>query len=124
MRVHYLTSIATANIGVLALLLFPFGDWLATPWLPLCGVPYFALYARDLRGAGYHRRDVLRVYALNLLLLVANLAGVAKSLHQACTGRQTPFKRTPKVASRTAAPVLYVALFTCCSPWRSTSPPA
>jgi cellulose synthase (UDP-forming) len=110
MRIHYLTSIATANVGFLALVLFPFGDWLATGWLPLAAAPYFVLYARDLRHAGYRRRDVLGVYALNLLLLAANLAGVAKSLHQATTGRQTAFKRTPKVASRTAAPALYVAL--------------
>jgi cellulose synthase/poly-beta-1,6-N-acetylglucosamine synthase-like glycosyltransferase len=110
MRIHYLTSIATANVGFLALVLFPFGDWLSTAWLPLAAVPYFLLYARDLRHAGYRRRDALGVYALNILLLAANLAGVAKSLHQAGTGRQTPFKRTPKVASRTAAPALYVAL--------------
>jgi cellulose synthase (UDP-forming) len=110
MRIHYLTSIATANVGFLALVLFPFGDWLSTAWLPLAAAPYFVLYARDLRHAGYRRRDALGVYALNILLLAANLAGVAKSLHQAGTGRQTPFKRTPKVARRTAAPALYVAL--------------
>ena len=110
MRIHYLTSIAIANVGFLALVLFPFGDWLSTAWLPLAAAPYFLLYARDLRHAGYRRRDALGVYALNILLLAANLAGVTKSLHQAATGRQTPFKRTPKVASRTAAPALHVAL--------------
>src|SRR4051794_36811970 len=110
MRIHYLASIATANIGFLALVLFPFGDWLSTPWLPLAAAPYFVLYTRDLRHAGYRSRDAVGVYALNVLLLPANLAGVAKSLHQALTGRQTPFKRTPKVASRTTAPALYVAL--------------
>ena len=110
MRIHYLTSIATANVGFAALVLFPFGDWLSTPWLPLAAAPYLALYARDLRHAGYRWRDALGVYALNILLLAANLAGVAKSLHQAVTRRQTPFKRTPKVASRTTAPALYVAL--------------
>jgi cellulose synthase (UDP-forming) len=110
MRIHYLASIAIANVGFLALVLFPFGDWLSTPWLPLAAAPYVALYARDLRHAGYRLRDAVGVYALNILLLAANLAGVAKSLHQAVTGRQTPFKRTPKVASRTTAPALYVAL--------------
>jgi cellulose synthase (UDP-forming) len=109
-RVHYLTSVATGNIGSLALMLFPFDNWLSTPWLPLAALPYCALYARDLRQAGYRRLDVVRVYALNMLLLAANLGGVAKSLHQACTGCQTPFKRTPKVSSRTAAPAAYVAL--------------
>jgi cellulose synthase (UDP-forming) len=110
MRIHYLTSIAAANVGFLAVVMFPFSDWLSTAWLPVAAAPYFVLYARDLRHAGYRRRDVLGVYALNVLLLAANLAGVTKSLHQATTGRQTPFKRTPKVASRTAAPALYIAL--------------
>lgn len=110
MRIHYLTSIAFANVAFLALLLFPFDDWLATLWLPLTAVPYFLLYGRDLRQHGYRRGDLLRVYALNVLLVAANLGGVLKSLHQAATGRQTPFKRTPKVSERTPVPVTYLAL--------------
>jgi hypothetical protein len=63
-----------------------------------------------LRRAGYRRLDVARVYALNLLLVAANLAGVLNSIHQALTGRRSAFKRTPKVAGRTAAPPAYVVL--------------
>src|SRR3712207_1037690 len=50
------------------------------------------------------RSDMFRVYALNLLLLPVNLAGVAKSLHQGVTRRKIPFGRTPKIQGRTAAP--------------------
>ena len=71
---------------------------------------YFLLYGRDLRRAGYRPFDVVRVYALNLLLVGANLAGVLKSLHQASTGKRTAFHRTPKVAGRTAAPPIHVVL--------------
>ena len=53
-------------------------------------------------------RDVLGVYALNLLLVPVNLGGVARSLYQAATGRKSAFGRTPKVAGRTAAPASYV----------------
>ena len=43
----------------------------------------------------------------NLLLLPVNLGGVFKSLHQAWTGQQIPFGRTPKIMGRTATPALY-----------------
>jgi hypothetical protein len=76
-------------------------------WLPTA-VPYFLLYARDLRYSGYGIRDLARVYALNLLLIPANLGGVFKSLQQAITGRRIPFGRTPKVSGRTSAPARYV----------------
>ncbi len=73
-------------------------------------LPYFALYTRDLRLVGRRRRDLLEVYALNLLLLPVNLGGVVKSVHQAVTGNRIPFGRAPKVSDRTAAPALYVAV--------------
>jgi hypothetical protein len=57
---------------------------------------------------GYRATDLVRVYALNLLLIPVNLGGVAKSLHQAATGAKIPFGRTPKISGRTAAPRLYV----------------
>jgi cellulose synthase (UDP-forming) len=108
MRFHYLSSIAGVNVGLVLLLTLPFADWLSNPWLPLTALPYFALYAHDLRLAGYQRLDVLRVYALNLLLVPANLGGVLKSLHQAISGKATAFRRTPKVDHRTAVPSVYV----------------
>jgi len=108
MRVHYLVSIACVNIALIVLTTVPFAEALANPLLPLLCIPYFALYARDLRLAGYRVRDLGHVYALNVLLTPVNLGGVAKSIQQGLTGRRIPFGRTPKVASRTPAPPLYL----------------
>ncbi len=101
MRVHYLTSISGANLGLLALLSYPFATPKAAVWLPVAALPYFFLYARDLHQAGYRYGDVVRVYALNLLLVPVNLAGVAKSVQQGVTGKKIPFGRTPKIEGRT-----------------------
>lgn len=103
MRVHYLISITAVNLGLLLWLLIPAVDSLQTLWLPLSALPYFLLYTRDLRLLGYRRRDMLSVYALNLMLIPVNLAGIYKSLVQLLTDRKIPFGRTPKVQSRTAA---------------------
>ncbi|MCP5370574.1 MAG: glycosyltransferase [Hyphomicrobiales bacterium] len=107
-RIHYLLSPTLANAGVLILLLYSFELSLRNYWLPLTALPYFALYGRDMVLLGYKWWDLLRVYALNLLLIPVNLGGVVKSLQQAVTGRQTPFGRTPKVVHRTATPALYI----------------
>jgi cellulose synthase/poly-beta-1,6-N-acetylglucosamine synthase-like glycosyltransferase len=107
-RVHYLTSIATANLALLLILFGVFERNMHIAWLFVCSLPYIALYARDLVQSGYRMTDILRVYALNLLLLPVHLGGVLKSLHQAITGLRTPFGRTPKVMGRTAAPAGYV----------------
>ena len=108
LRLHYLTSLAVANIALLVLLGLDFDERLASLWLPVTAAPYDILYAVDLRNLGYQRRDVLRVYALNLLLIPVSLGGVLRSLQQACTGRRSTFGRTPKVVGRTAAPAGYV----------------
>ncbi|NNF68577.1 MAG: glycosyl transferase, partial [Acidimicrobiia bacterium] len=108
MRIHYLASIAAVNAGLLLVLSFPLTDAVETIWLPLTALPYFALYGRDLTQIGYRRGDLIRVYALNLVLIPVNLGGVLKSLQQAVTKRQIPFARTPKVGGRTAASPLYV----------------
>jgi cellulose synthase (UDP-forming) len=107
-RTHYLVSLAAANLGLLILLGFSFESSTATVWIPLSGLSYFFLYARDLKYSGYHLADLFRVYAFNLLLIPINLGGVFKSLQQAITGKRTPFGRTPKVTGRTSAPALYV----------------
>lgn len=107
-RVHYLVSITTVNVGLLILLAFPFEQSMRSYWLPLSAAPYFYLYGRDLARIGYRFSDVLRVYALNLLLIPVNLGGVGKSLEQAVTGRQSAFGRTPKVPGRTATPAFYL----------------
>jgi cellulose synthase (UDP-forming) len=108
LRLHYLTSLAVANVALLVLLGLAFDERLASMWLPITAVPYYLLYAVDLRSIGYRWRDVLRVYALNLLLIPVNLGGVLRSVQQACTGRRSTFGRTPKVVGRTAAPAGYV----------------
>ncbi len=107
-RVHYLTSIAIANLALLVILSGVFERNMRIAWLLVCSLPYMYLYARDLVQCGYRASNFLRVYALNLLLLPVHLGGVLKSLHQAITGRRTPFGRTPKVIGRTAAPAGYV----------------
>jgi len=107
-RVHYLISIAAVNVGLLLLLLYPFENAMRNPWLPLTALTYFFLYGRDMVQIGYRWSDLPRVYALNLMLLPVNLAGVLKSLQQGISGRKIPFGRTPKVRDRTVVPALYV----------------
>jgi hypothetical protein len=108
LRVHYLGSIAASNLAFLVLLLCPFDQRLGPFWLPLLGVPYLLLYARDLKLSGHRRRDVVDVAALNLILLPVNLGGVAKSIQQVVLRRKTPFGRTPKIAARTPTPAPYI----------------
>ncbi len=108
LRFHYLFSLAAVNLGLLVILAIPFTQRVQTLWLPLTAVPYFLLYLRELTLLGYRAGDVLRVYALNLLLIPVNLSGIAKSLEQAWTKEKTPFARTPKVEGRTATSWTYV----------------
>jgi cellulose synthase/poly-beta-1,6-N-acetylglucosamine synthase-like glycosyltransferase len=108
--VQYLTSLATANLGLQVLICFSFEDSLRSWWLPLTALPYYALYARELVQAGYPLADVLRVYALNLVLIPVHLVGVFASLRQAVTGRKAAFGRTPKVLGRTRVPRAYLAV--------------
>lgn len=108
MMVHYLTSLGAVNLGLLLMLAFSFEDSMRSFWLPLTAVPYYVLYARDLRFSGYGARDALRTYALNLVLIPVNLVGVVGSLYQAATGSKAAFGRTPKVRGRTAVPAIYL----------------
>jgi len=108
MRCHYLASLTVVNAGLLLLLTLPFDDAAGGVWMPLTALPYFTLYARDLRSSGYRPADVLRVFALNLMLIPVNLGGVFLSIRQAWTKEKSPFGRTPKVQGRTAAPPRYL----------------
>ena len=107
-RAHYLLSPALANIGLLLLLIIPFGTEFSNIWFPIAAAPYYLLYGRDLKRSGYQWRDLLRVYALTLLLIPVNLAGVYCSVKQMVTGRKSPFARTPKIDGRTAAPASHL----------------
>ena len=111
LQTHYLTSLAFAPLSVLLLLMIPFSSELMTAWMPLAALPYFALYARDLRMVGYRPvRDLIRVYALNLLLIPIHLTGAATSVRQALAGTKIPFRRTPKVSGRTRTSGLDLAM--------------
>lgn len=110
LRMNYLVSISWASVGLLLLLLYPFDTLLFSPLAALTALPYFVATATDLRRIGYKRRDMLRVYGFNLLLLPVNLSGVIKSLGQAIGGYKVDFARTPKVKSRTVAPLHFIIL--------------
>lgn len=109
-RAHYLVSLAAVSIGLLLVILYPFKTIEQRPivWLMGAFLVYFFFYGRDLLRFGYTLGDLPRVYALNFMLLPVHLGGVLKSLQQLLTRRKTPFGRTPKVASRTRAPALYL----------------
>lgn len=108
LRMNYMASISWASFGLIFLLAYPYDGRLLSPVVVLAALPYFLAVADDLKYCGYKRSDVFRIYGFNLILLPVNLAGVIKSLEQALTSKKIPFARTPKVRSRTAAPILYV----------------
>jgi cellulose synthase/poly-beta-1,6-N-acetylglucosamine synthase-like glycosyltransferase len=108
LRIHYLISLTATSFAILLLLLVPFEKGLSNIWLPLSLAPYFFLYGRDLVRAGYSWKDLLGIYALNMLLLPVHLGGILRSLQQAITGRKASFGRTPKIRTRTTVPVLYL----------------
>jgi len=107
-RGNYLTSIAGINIGTLLVLIYPFKDDVFTLWLPLASIPYYYLYTRDLKLMGYELKSIFRVYALNMILIPINIAGVLKSVKQGITGSKIPFKRTPKIGNRVVAEAKFI----------------
>ncbi len=108
LRMHYLVSPTTVNLGMLLLLCIPFRDAAPSFLLITAAAPYYILYGRDLVAYDYGWVDVLRIYALNLLLIPVNLAGVAQSIKQAFTGRVVAFARTPKIKGRVSSPRSYL----------------
>jgi len=109
LRVNYLASIAWSSIGLILLLGFPFAQTLLSPLVILAAAPYFLAQASDLAACGYKRRDAIRIYGFNLLLLPVNLAGALRSIGQGITGNKIAFARTPKRQNRTAARGLFIA---------------
>jgi cellulose synthase/poly-beta-1,6-N-acetylglucosamine synthase-like glycosyltransferase len=110
LRLHYLTSTAAVNVALLVMMSVPIQGPQYDLLLPAACLPYLVLYARDLHLNGRRTRDLVGIYALNLLLVPVNLGGVVKSLEQALRGARTPFGRTPKVTTRTPVPRLYLGL--------------
>ena len=109
MRIHYVISEAAVNTALVVVFAVPLWTGIFSWWIPLSAAPYFALYTLDLKREGYNWSDMLRVYAMNLLLVPVNLAGMLNSLRQAFTGRKVPFGRTPKVEGRVVAPAVHIA---------------
>jgi cellulose synthase/poly-beta-1,6-N-acetylglucosamine synthase-like glycosyltransferase len=108
MRSYYLCSPAFGSIMVLLLILLP--STLSCKWLLCAALPYYILSARDLRFCGYSWLDVTRVYALMLMLIPVNSAGVLRSVQQMFTDQKAAFCRTPKVENRTSIPLSHLAL--------------
>jgi cellulose synthase (UDP-forming) len=107
-RIHYLISIPAILLSTFwmqlssySLLDFPLESLLLTS-------PYLTLYGRDMRQYGYRYSDLLRVTALNLILLPVNLAGVLQSFKQILFGKHTRFFRTPKISGTTPIPLPYL----------------
>ena len=102
MRAQYLLSLGPVSMALIFILLFSWQLKIWAIWMMLIAAVYFSLYMRDLYLIGYRRSDLLRVFALNLLLVPINIGGLATSIHQAFTGRKAKFRRTPKTETRTA----------------------
>jgi len=108
LRSGYLINLSLGSVAVLATLVYPLPNGLIF-CLGIAGLGYAMVYGADLLRMGFRLRDLPQIYSLNLMMIPINLGGAAKSIHQAWTGKKTPFHRTPKVKGRTLAPFLYVA---------------
>jgi cellulose synthase (UDP-forming) len=111
LRMQFLLSATISGAGYMILLFGRFDDDLIPMWMPVVMVPYFLMYGSELVRAGYGWIDLARVYTLTTILLVpAYIAGTMHSIGQAFSGTPVRFKRTPKVATRTAVPSVYLAV--------------
>jgi cellulose synthase/poly-beta-1,6-N-acetylglucosamine synthase-like glycosyltransferase len=109
LRIGYLLNLSLGSLAVLMSLMIPLPVSII-PCLVIAGICYGFVYAADILRMGFRFRDLPHIYALNLMLTPVNLGGAAKSLHQAWTGKKTPFARTPKTKCRTSVPFLYIAV--------------
>lgn len=108
LRIYHLLAASITAFGGLAILILPFDVTFASAWVGLALLPYLYLHGRDLTRMGYEWFDLFRIFALNIVLLPVVLGGVIKSMEQIFLGTKTPFARTPKIAHRTAVPVVYL----------------
>lgn len=105
LRIHYLVMPACISISMLVMLLYPFDFKRVSSWIYVTLPPYLYLVCRDLKHTGYRRFDILRAYALFLILLPVVLTGVKNSILQILFGIKSKFGRTPKIEHRTAIPL-------------------
>jgi cellulose synthase/poly-beta-1,6-N-acetylglucosamine synthase-like glycosyltransferase len=122
MRMQYLIALGPVSMALLIALGVAWNQRLRPGGLFVTGLVYYAMYARDLHLLGYRWYDVVRVVALNVVLIPVNLAGMTASVLQALTGRKARFRRTPKVHGRTRIPAAFVvAEFALLVVWSATS---
>jgi cellulose synthase (UDP-forming) len=117
LRIHYLIMPACMYACMLLMLVYPFDFKRISSWIYLTLPPYLFLVCRDLAYSGYRRTEVLRAYALFLLLLPVVLAGVKNSLRQILFGIKAQFGRTPKIEQRTAIPLTCTAAIVALLGW-------
>lgn len=109
LRLHHLGA-QSVNLGGLLLPLLILARAPLRGWWLWIAVPYYALCQRDLAACGYKFRDLLRLLALNLLLIPVNVMGTIGALHRAWTGKNRTFPRTPKSGERITMPPGYVVV--------------
>ena len=109
LRIHYLVMPACISISMLLMLVYPFDFKRVSSLIYITLPPYLYLICRDLKHTGYQRIDILRAYALFLILLPVVLTGVKNSIVQLLFGIKSQFGRTPKVEHRTAIPLASTA---------------
>jgi cellulose synthase/poly-beta-1,6-N-acetylglucosamine synthase-like glycosyltransferase len=108
MRLHYLISLGPVSMALLIAIGISWDERLQTAGMLGIACLYYGMYARDMHLLGYRWHDVVRVVALNILLIPVNLAGMMSSIVHGITGQKPRFRRTPKVRGRTAVPARYV----------------
>jgi len=108
LRSNYLLSPIVGNTAVFILMIWVSVDGRTLVWTPLAMLPYFLLYAFDLKRLGYRFGDVFAVSSLNLILLPVGFSGIFASIRQIVTGKKGAFSRTPKIAGRTAVHPVYI----------------
>lgn len=109
-RFYILSGSAMMAVSTTILMLCPFMVGVVPIWLPLIFLPHLVLQVADMIYSKYRLSDLLQVYALSSMLLPIVLGGTLLSLRQLSTGRKESFKRTPKVAGRTAVPIHYLTI--------------
>jgi cellulose synthase/poly-beta-1,6-N-acetylglucosamine synthase-like glycosyltransferase len=117
LRIHYLIMPACISISMLVMLVYPFDFKRVSSWIYVTLPPYLYLVCRDLVHTGYRRTDILRAYALFLILLPVVLTGVKNSLLQLLFGIKAQFGRTPKIEQRTAVPLTVSAAIIALFSW-------